>query len=144
MELRVVDSEVTGRPLNGGDLPDGDFLGDTVVVADPQTDLAVVEHTADGLRPIVFGDSDEPNIGEWVPAAGLHPSCTLALRVTADIISAEGKSGVGLSRRENMTQPGVAYRPGNLGDALLSLGRKSKILGAIAQASSEGESDRIF
>jgi len=119
-----VESKVAGRSLNGGDLPDGDLFGDTrrikkqVVVADPQTDPAVAEKTADGLRPIAFGDS-----------------------VTSGIISAKGKSDVGLSRHGDSTQTDAAISRGNSGDALLTRRGKLNELGAFAQTSSEGEFD---
>jgi len=142
-----VESEVAGRSLNGGDLPDGGFFGDTrrikmqVVVADPQTDLAVVEKTADGLRPIGFGEADEDNVGGWELAVGSPLDPNHAHTVTSGIISAEGESGVGLSRHEEITSTDAAISRDNSGDALLQLRGKLNELGAIAQTSSEGESD---
>jgi len=91
----------------------------SVVGVDPDTDLAVLKVEATDLVPAQFGDSEAIEAGEWVVALG-NPF-GLEQTVTAGIISAKGRSGMGLATYENFLQTDAAINPGNSGGALIDL-----------------------
>jgi serine protease Do len=93
----------------------------TVVGTDPSTDLAVVKIDAKGLPFLVYGNSDETKLGQWVLAIG-YP-LTLDVTVTAGIISAKSRSiGINGSKTpvESFIQTDAAVNPGNSGGALIN------------------------
>ncbi|RMD84308.1 MAG: DegQ family serine endoprotease [Candidatus Dadabacteria bacterium] len=96
-----------------------------VVGKDPKTDLAVIKINASNLKPAVFGDSDKLKIGEWVVAAG-NPF-GLDNTITAGIVSAKGRSNVGIVDYENFIQTDAAINPGNSGGPLVNL--KGEVVG---------------
>jgi serine protease Do len=89
------------------------------VGTDPQSDLAVVRIEAKNLPFATLGDSDDVNVGEWVIAIG-NPF-QLMHTVTAGIISAKGRSDVGLASYEDFFQTDASINPGNSGGALSDL-----------------------
>ncbi len=91
-----------------------------VVGTDPQTDVAVIRIDAKDLQVAEFGDSDDVKVGEWVLAVG-NPF-QLMHSVTAGIISAKGRSSVGLADYEDFIQTDASINPGNSGGALADLG----------------------
>ncbi len=101
-------------------LLDGREFKATVKGTDPQTDLAVIKIDAQNLRPIRLGDSDKARVGEWVLAIGSPLNPQLEHTVTAGIISAKGRSGVGLTQYEDYIQTDAAINPGNSGGALVN------------------------
>jgi serine protease Do len=100
-------------------LHDGEELPAELVGADPETDLAVLRVSHDGLVPASFGDSDGALVGDWVVALG--SPFGLRQSVTAGIISALGRETVGLARFENYIQTDAAINPGNSGGPLVNL-----------------------
>jgi serine protease Do len=90
-----------------------------VVGADPPTDLAVIRIDATDLPAASLGDSSQVQIGQWVIAVG-NPF-QLMHTVTAGIISAKGRSSVGLATYEDFFQTDAAINPGNSGGALADL-----------------------
>jgi serine protease Do len=90
-----------------------------IIGTDPQTDLAVIKIEGDGLPVATLGDSDNLKVGEWVIAVG-NPF-QLLHTVTAGIISAEGRSSVGLADYEDFIQTDASINPGNSGGALADL-----------------------
>ncbi len=88
---------------------------------DPQTDLAVLTIDASGLQPIQMGNSDKARVGDWVLAVGSPLNPQLEHSVTSGIISAKGRSAVGLSQYEDYIQTDAAINPGNSGGALVDL-----------------------
>lgn len=95
-----------------------------IIGSDAQTDIAVLKIEEENLSPIELGDSDHLHIGEWVLAIGSPLSEYLAHTVTAGIISAKGRSNVGLAEYEDFIQTDAAINPGNSGGALINLDGK--------------------
>ena len=100
-------------------LHDGEEVPAELIGADPETDLAVLRITHDGLVPASFGDSEDALVGDWVVALG--SPFGLRQSVTAGIISALGRETVGLARFENYIQTDAAINPGNSGGPLVNL-----------------------
>ncbi len=90
-----------------------------VVGRDPKTDVAVLKINADNLQPARLGDSDQVQVGDWVLAIG--GPFGLEHTVTAGIISAKGRSTIGLADYENFIQTDAAINPGNSGGPLVNL-----------------------
>lgn len=90
-----------------------------VVGSDPQTDVAVIRIEASGLVPVSMGDSERIRVGQWVLAAG--SPFGLRSTITAGIISATGRMGVGLTDYEDFIQTDAAINPGNSGGPLINL-----------------------
>ena len=100
-------------------LKDRRRLQATVVGTDPLTDVAVVKIDAAGLPSAVLGDSDTVRVGQWVIAVG-NPFALLRT-VTHGIISATGRSSVGIATYEDFIQTDAPINPGNSGGALADL-----------------------
>lgn len=104
-------------------LNDGRTLTSKVVGADKSFDVAVLKVTGgDHLVPAELGDSDALRVGEWVLAVG-NPF-GLDQTVTAGIISATGRAGLGLSDYGDFIQTDAAINPGNSGGPLVNLDGK--------------------
>jgi serine protease DegQ len=98
-------------------LPDGRTLPAKVVGSDPETDLAVLKINATKLSAITFGQSDSLRVGDWVLAVG-NPF-GVGQTVTLGIVSALGRSHLGINTFENFIQTDAAINPGNSGGALV-------------------------
>jgi serine protease Do len=90
-----------------------------VVGTAPQTDVAVIRIDAKDLPVAELGNSDDVKVGEWVLAVG-NPF-QLMHSVTAGIISAKGRSSVGLADYEDFIQTDASINPGNSGGPLVNL-----------------------
>ncbi len=90
----------------------------SVVGTDPETDLAVLKVSLDDLPSIVMGDSDQLRVGDVVLAIG-NPF-GVGQTVTQGIVSAKGRSQLGISTFENFIQTDAAINPGNSGGALIN------------------------
>jgi len=101
-------------------LPDGKKLLAKVVGNDPETDLAVLRVNAENLPAITFGSSDALRVGDVVLAIG-NPF-GVGQTVTAGIVSALGRTGLGINTFENFIQTDAAINPGNSGGALVDAG----------------------
>jgi serine protease DegQ len=101
-------------------LHDGKKLLAKVVGSDPETDLAVLRVGAENLPAITFGSSDALRVGDVVLAIG-NPF-NLGHTVTSGIVSALGRSGLGMATFENFIQTDAAINPGNSGGALIDAG----------------------
>jgi len=99
-----------------------------VVGADPGSDLALIKIEEKGLPAIVFANSDNVNVGEWVLAVG-NPF-NLNSTVTAGIVSAKGRN-INIVKNqfpiESFIQTDAAINPGNSGGALVNL--KGQLVG---------------
>ena len=89
----------------------------TLVGTDPETDLAVLKIDLPKLPSIIFGQSDRAHVGDVVLAIG-NPF-GVGQTVTAGIISALGRSHLGINTFENFIQTDAAINPGNSGGALV-------------------------
>ncbi len=101
-------------------LHDGKKLLAKVVGNDPETDLAVLRVDADNLPAITFGSSDALKVGDVVLAIG-NPF-GVGQTVTGGIVSALGRTGLGINTFENFIQTDAAINPGNSGGALVDAG----------------------
>ena len=88
-----------------------------VVGTDPETDLAVLKVDTTHLPTIAFGDSKTLSIGDFVLAIG-NPF-GVGQTVTMGIVSAKGRSRLGISTFEDFIQTDAAINPGNSGGALV-------------------------
>jgi serine protease Do len=92
----------------------------TVVGRDPKTDLAVIKIDAPGDLPVAtLGDSSKIRIGEWAIAIG--SPFGLDQTVTVGVISAVGRSDVGITTYEDFIQTDASINPGNSGGPLVNL-----------------------
>ncbi len=98
-------------------LPDGKKLLAKVVGSDPDTDLAVLRVEASGLPAMTFGSSDTLRVGDIVLAIG-NP-LGIGQTVTSGIVSALGRTGLGINTFENFIQTDAAINQGNSGGALV-------------------------
>lgn len=109
-----------------------------VIGTDPKTDLAVIQINADeSLTPAVLGDSDALRVGQWVVAAG--SPFGLNSSITAGIVSAVGRSRMGIADYEDFIQTDAAINPGNSGGPLLNL--RGEVIGVNSQIISETRSN---
>ncbi len=93
-----------------------------IIGTDPQTDIAVIKIKASNLPVVKLGDSDKADVGEWVVALG-NPF-GLSHSLSSGILSAKGRSSVGITDYENFLQTDAAINPGNSGGPLLDLDGK--------------------
>lgn len=99
----------------------GQILG-----TDPKTDLAVVKFQPDHEITVAsLGNSDALRVGEWAIAIG-NPF-GLDQTVTVGVISATGRSDVGIATYENFIQTDASINPGNSGGPLVNL--KGQVIG---------------
>jgi serine protease Do len=96
---REFDAEITGR--------------------DPQSDVAVIEIKTGGMPPLPMADSSKIEVGEWVVAIG-NPF-GLSHTLTVGVVSAKGRTSVGINDYEDFIQTDAAINPGNSGGPLVNL-----------------------
>ena len=102
-------------------LADGRKMPAKIIGKDAKTDLALIKVEASNLTPVHFGNYDDVQVGEWVLAVGSPFGEALHQTVTAGIISAKGRSNVGIADYEDFLQTDAAINPGNSGGALVDL-----------------------
>lgn len=91
-----------------------------VVGSDPKTDVAVIKIDAREPLPVaVLGDSDLLKVGQWALAIG-NPF-GLDSTLTVGVISATGRTDVGIEDYENFIQTDASINPGNSGGPLLNI-----------------------
>ncbi len=96
-----------------------------VIGTDKRSDLAVIKIEEKNLPTIKWGDSDKLRVGEIVLAVG-NPY-GLNQTITMGIISALGRSGIGITDYEDFIQTDAAINPGNSGGALINI--KGELVG---------------
>lgn len=100
-------------------LTDGRELTATVIGTDPDVDIAVIRIEAENLVALPWADSDVLRVGDFVVAIG-NPF-GLGQTVTSGIVSALGRSGLGIEEIEDFIQTDASINPGNSGGALVNL-----------------------
>ena len=100
-------------------LIDGRNLKAEVVGTDPQLDIAILKIEAEELTEVKIADSSKLEVGDFVVAIG-NPF-GLGQTVTTGIVSALGRSGLGIEGYENFIQTDASINPGNSGGALVNL-----------------------
>ena len=100
-------------------LSDGREFEANIIGTDPEADIAVVQIKADRLTHIAWADSSELRVGDFAIAIG-NPF-GLGQTVTSGIVSALGRSGLGIESFEDFIQTDASINPGNSGGALINL-----------------------
>jgi Do/DeqQ family serine protease len=99
-------------------LPDKREFKGRVIGVDATTDLGLLKINTKGLPVVPWGDSAQLKVGEWVLAIG--SPYQLNQTVTAGIVSATGRTGLGLADYEDFIQTDAAINRGNSGGALIN------------------------
>ncbi len=100
-------------------LSSGHTLQAQLVGSDPETDIAVLQVKDGDLTALPMSDSDKTRVGDFVVAIG-NPF-GLGQTVTSGIVSAMGRSGLGIEGYEDFIQTDASINPGNSGGALVNL-----------------------
>ena len=106
-------------------LADGRRAKAKVVGSDPETDLAVLRIGLTALPTLAFGDLERVQVGDVVLAIG-NPF-GVGTTVTMGIVSALGRTHLGINTFENFIQTDAAINPGNSGGALVD--SRGRLLG---------------
>jgi len=99
-------------------LPNKKEIRGRLVGTDKATDIALVKINVPGLPVVPWGDSSQLKVGEWVLAIG--SPYQLNQTVTAGIVSATGRTGLGFADYEDFIQTDAAINRGNSGGALIN------------------------
>ncbi len=101
-------------------LSDNQKVEAKLIGSDPQSDVALIKiENGKSLPVLPLGDSSVLEVGEWVIAIG-NPF-GLSQTVTVGVVSAKGRSRVGINEYENFIQTDAAINPGNSGGPLLNI-----------------------
>ena len=100
-------------------LTDGRSFKARLIGADPEVDIAVLDIDATGLSELSIRDSSSLRVGDFVVAIG-NPF-GLGQTITTGVVSALGRSGLGIEGYENFIQTDASINPGNSGGALVDL-----------------------
>ncbi len=100
-------------------LNDGRSFNAELVGTDEEVDIAVLKIKADDLTDVSVSDSDKLEVGDFVVAIG-NPF-GLGQTVTTGIVSALGRTGLGIEGYEDFIQTDASINPGNSGGALVNL-----------------------
>ena len=101
-------------------LVDGRAFTAEVKGSDPELDIAILKIDAKNLVAVPLGNSNRLEVGDFVVAIG-NPF-GLGQTVTTGVVSALGRTGLGIEGYENFIQTDASINPGNSGGALVSLG----------------------
>jgi serine protease Do len=101
-------------------LSDESVYNGKVIGSDSKTDIAVIKINAkEPLHAAVFGDSSKLQVGQWAVAIG-NPF-GLDRTVTVGVVSATGRSNMGIETYEDFIQTDASINPGNSGGPLLNI-----------------------
>jgi Do/DeqQ family serine protease len=125
----IIDAEkgyivTNNHVINGADdiqigLSDGREVKAKLIGTDPESDIALLQIEAKNLTGIKQTDSEDIRVGDFAVAIG-NPF-GLGQTVTSGIVSALGRSGLGIEQLENFIQTDAAINSGNSGGALVNL-----------------------
>jgi Do/DeqQ family serine protease len=110
----VRDAETIQVKLSNDKVYDAKIVGH-----DQKTDIAVIKIHASDLPTAVLGNSDKLEVGQWAIAIG-NPF-GLDRTMTVGVISATGRSNMGIETYENFIQTDASINPGNSGGPLLNV-----------------------
>lgn len=111
----VADADTITVTLSDKTRKEAELIG-----SDPQSDVALIKiDNGNDLPVLPMGDSDALDVGEWVIAIG-NPF-GLDQTVTVGVVSAKGRSRVGINEYENFIQTDAAINPGNSGGPMLNI-----------------------
>lgn len=100
-------------------LTDGRQYDAEIIGTDAETDIALIQIPANGLVELALADSDTLRVGDFIVAIG-NPF-GLGQTVTSGIVSALGRSGLGIKGYEDFIQTDASVNPGSSGGALVDL-----------------------
>jgi S1-C subfamily serine protease len=100
-------------------LYDGREVRGRVIGTDPRYDVALIYVQAPGLKAAPLGDSSRLQVGQWAIAIG--SPFGLEQTMTAGIISATGRKGLGKGTYGDFVQTDASINPGNSGGPLLDI-----------------------
>ncbi len=100
-------------------LSDGRQLNANILGTDPEADVAVIQIPAENLTELAIANSNALKVGDFVVAIG-NPF-GLGQTVTSGIVSALGRTGLGIEGYEDFIQTDASINPGNSGGALVNL-----------------------
>ena len=100
-------------------LHDGRQLNAELIGTDPASDVAIIRVPGNNLTQLPIADSSLLKVGDFVVAIG--SPFGLSQTVTSGIVSALGRSGLGIEKFENFIQTDASINPGNSGGALVNL-----------------------
>ena len=100
-------------------LQDGRTFTAKLIGTDPKSDVAVIKIEGTNFPVLRLGNSDALQVGEWVIAIGNPFGLTHTM--TVGIVSAKGRSRLGISEYEDFIQTDASINPGNSGGPLLNL-----------------------
>jgi serine protease DegQ len=106
-------------------LQDGRELKGELIGSDSATDVALLKIPNQNLTALKLADSDKIKVGDFVVAIG--SPFGLSQTVTSGIISALGRSGLGIEGYEDFIQTDASINPGNSGGPLINL--KGQLIG---------------
>ena len=98
---------------------DGREFDAEVTGTDPQSDVAVIQIDTDEVEPLEFARSADLEVGEWVVAIG--SPFGLRSTLTVGVVSATGRTSIGINDYEDFIQTDAAINPGNSGGPLVNL-----------------------
>ena len=110
--------------INGADeihvaLHDGRSYKAELIGSDPDVDIAILKIDGENLTALKMADSEQTRVGDFVVAIG-NPF-GLGQTVTTGVVSAIGRTGLGIEGYENFIQTDASINPGNSGGALVNL-----------------------
>jgi serine protease Do/serine protease DegQ len=114
---------------------DGRTLQAKLLGSDPESDVAVLQVPPGQLTELPLGDSDALRVGDYLAAIG-NPF-GLGQTVTTGIVSALGRTGLGIEGYEDFIQTDASINPGNSGGALVNL--KGELIGINTAILSPGQ-----
>ena len=100
-------------------LSNGETINAEIIGTDPKTDIALIKIEQKDLIAANLGDSDQVRVGQFVIAAG-NPF-GLSASITSGIVSAKGRSNVGIADYEDFIQTDASINQGNSGGPLVNL-----------------------
>jgi serine protease Do len=106
-------------------LSDGRHFSAKIIGMDKPSDVALLQIKADHLSEIELADSNHVKVGDFVAAIGSPYG--LNQTVTSGIVSAMGRSTLGIENYENFIQTDAPINPGNSGGALINM--QGKLIG---------------